>query len=126
MWKVDNTGNITVETTMVMGIYLLIIIGVLYVCFYLCDYTVAGTRAASIASGYDTEENNIDIQLLGRIKNIDVKDTNQIKTVDMIMEYYFPVVGEKYKHIILKRKGRDIGLIRRMKVMSDGISGYAN
>lgn len=119
MWKVNNKGSATVETTLVMSVIITVIILVIYTAFFLHDYTI--TKAQLKYNLMKENDNITPICYMGNIEAINIlKELNGKKLVADLV-YFIPLLGNRKWKIVVNNQISDIDKIRKLKVCKDGM-----
>lgn len=120
MCKINNKGSATVEITAVMGIIITMILIIIYVSFFLHDYTV--TSAQIKYNLMKNNENYKPILFMGELydKKYSKKKDKYILTAKL--RYSIPLLGKKSWKISMSEQAVSIDNIRKIKVYKDGIN----
>ena len=119
MCKITNKGSTMVETAGVMGIVITMILVIIYVTFFLHDYTVTSAQAK-----YNLMKSNEEykpITFMGEIYDREQKKKIGKEISTMKLKYSIPLLGTNLWEISVSENVASIDNIRKIKVLEDGI-----
>lgn len=122
MCKINNKGSMTVETAGVMGIVITMILVIMYVTFFLHDYTVTSAQAK-----YNLMKSNEEykpIIFMGKVYDREHKKKIGKEMSTMKLKYSIPLLGTNSWKISASENVTSIDNIRKIKVLEDGINQF--
>ncbi|MBE5925897.1 MAG: pilus assembly protein [Lachnospiraceae bacterium] len=122
MCKINNEGSVTVETAGVMGIVITMILLIMYVTFFLHDYTVISAQAK-----YNLMKSNEDykpITFMGRVYDREQRKKIGKEISTMKLKYSIPILGTNSWKISVSENVTSIDNLRKIKVLEDGINQF--
>ena len=122
MCKVNNKGSATVEITAIMGIIITMILVIMYVSFFLHDYTV--TSAQIKYNLMKDNENYKSILFMGELHDRTYNRKNNKYISEAKLRYNIPLLGTKSWKISISEQVTSIDNIRKIKVYKDGINQF--
>ena len=119
MCKIKNKGSATIETTLIMGIVLTVIILIIYTSFFLHDYTV--TSAQIKYNLMQDKQEFKSIMFMGNLEDIKTSKKNNKRSYNAKLNYYFPIIGNTTWKMDINNEKGNIDNIRKLKVLNDGM-----
>ncbi len=119
MQRVGNRGSITVETTMVLGMLLIVIVTTIYMFFYMHDYTVVQSQAIMAVDHDETFSRRV--TLMAKVEDVEKSVKGEKNIIEGVMKIKLPFLGTVKKTFSVSRNITGAENIRRMKVLLDAI-----